>query len=175
MFLKPIKVNFDWSIFLNADYSECETSCIKHQVYELKDIHDTYGGFPESYSYHNTKINQLWWNPTQINVSTIGSQINMEIVTISSIKQPPGCIIPWHRDTFYQINKKFPDRKDLKVRANIYLEDWKMGHFIQYNDTVDTHWSAGQGLMWDSTVMHLGANAGFNPKYTLQISGFLLD
>jgi hypothetical protein len=175
MFFKKINVKYNWSIFLNANYSECETSCIKHQVHELTDIHENYGGFPKTYTYHNTKINQLWWDRSQIDFDAIGQQLGMDIVTISSIRQPPGCVIPWHRDTFFQINQRFPDRTDLKVRTNIYLENWKMGHFIQHSDNIDTHWHAGQGLMWDSEVLHLGANAGFEPKHTLQISGFLLD
>jgi len=35
-----------------------------------------------------------------------------------------------------------------------------------------THWEAGQGFIWDSGPLHLSANAGMKPKYTLQISGF---
>jgi len=97
----------------------------------------------------------------------------MEVVTVSSILQPPGGVIPLHRDMFYQINKKYPERKELKVRANIYLEDWKLGHFIQYDDVVSTHWKQGQGFLWDSSILHIGANAGMENKYTLQVSGFL--
>ena len=99
----------------------------------------------------------------------------MEVITVSSILQPPGCIIPWHRDTFFQINKRHPDRTEPKIRANVQLEDWKLGHFIQYDDTVYTHWSTGDTLLWDSEVLHLGANAGMENKYTLQVSGFLKE
>jgi hypothetical protein len=66
------------------------------------------------------------------------------------------------------------------LRANIFLEDYKMGHFIQYqeqgNDQFVTvaDWKAGDALMWDDKVEHLGANCGFEPKYTLQVSGFLV-
>jgi aspartyl/asparaginyl beta-hydroxylase (cupin superfamily) len=102
----------------------------------------------------------------------------MEIVTISTIKQPPGNIIPLHRDTFFQINQRFPDRKELKVRTNIYLEDYKIGQFLQYEmeDSYhnSTHWKQGDGYMWDSQHLHLSANAGLEDKYTLQISGFYL-
>ena len=82
-------------------------------------------------------------------------------------------------DSFYskikkEITKQFPDRTDLKVRANIYLEDWKLGHLIQYNDIVDINWKQGQGWTWDSSVLHLGANAGMQDKFTMQVSGFLL-
>lgn len=172
--IKDIKLNYDFSVFLNADYNQHEGSCIKHQVHELTDIHDKFGGFPKTYKYDNTLIHQLWWDNTQIDFNDIGLQLGMEVVTVSSIVQPPGCTIPLHRDTFFQINKRCPNRKELKVRANIYLEDWKTGHFIQYDDVVGTHWHAGEGFLWDSEVLHLGANAGMEDKYTLQVSGFLL-
>jgi hypothetical protein len=48
-----------------------------------------------------------------------------------------------------------------------------MGHFLQYDDTVVTHWLSGEGFMWDSEVLHVGANAGMENKFTLQVSGFL--
>jgi len=91
--------------------------------------------------------------------------------------QPPGNTIPIHRDTFFQINKKYPNDPRLKVRANIYLQNWDVGHFLQYQDLEknwhnSTHWNAGQGYIWDHNHLHLSANAGMRPKYTLQISGF---
>jgi hypothetical protein len=88
-------------------------------------------------------------------------------------------VVPYHRDTFYQIGKRFPDRTDLKVRANIYLEDYHLGQFIQYVDSADhmhtsVGWSAGEGFLWDSSILHLSSNAGMQDKYTLQVSGFYL-
>lgn len=173
MILEKIKVSYDFAIFLNADYSTHEGSCIKHQMHELTDIHEQYGGFPESYCYENTRIHQLWWNSEQIDFGTLGQQLEMEVVTVSSILQPPGGVIPLHRDMFYQISKQHPNRIETKVRANIYLQNWKLGHFIQYDDIVSTHWKQGEGFLWDDEVLHLGANAGMEPKYTLQVSGFL--
>lgn len=173
--VKNIKLDYDLSVFVKADYTQHTGSCIKHQVRELTDIHDSYGGFPETYKFDNTIIHQLWWDKDQIDYVEIGRQLGMEVVTVSSICQPPGCVIPLHRDTFFQINQRFPDRKEPKVRSNVYLEDWKLGHFIQYNDVVSTHWKSGEGFQWDSSVLHLGANAGMENKYTLQISGFVCE
>lgn len=170
--LLPANLRYDFSIFIDADYDSHEGSCVKHQVYELTDIHEQFGGFPESYCFANTRINQLWWTADQVDFDDIGRQLNIDVVTISSIRQHPGCVVPWHRDTFYQIKQKFPDRQDLRVRANIYLGDWALGHIIQYNDTVDTHWKQGQGWIWDDQILHLGANVGMTDKYTLQVSGF---
>jgi Rieske Fe-S protein len=175
MIIQSVFCNLPINLFLSADYSAHEGSCIKHQIHELTKIHEQFNGFPKSYCLENTKIHQLWWKSDQIDFDHIGRQLNMEVITVSSICQPPGCVVPWHNDTFYQINQRFPDRKETKVRANIFLEDWKMGHFIQYGDEVSTHWKAGQGWLWDSDVLHLGANAGLENKYTLQISGFLIE
>lgn len=169
--LKKIKIDIDFQKFLSCDYPEVG-SCIKHQVDELKDIHEKFGEFPTTYSLENTGIHQKWWTNDEIDFNEFGQKLNMEVVTISSIKQMPGNTIPLHRDTFYQTKKKCPDRKEEPVRANIYLEDWKIGHFIQYENEVSTHWKQGEGFLWNSEVLHLGANAGMEPKYTLQISGF---
>ena len=58
MILKNIKLNYDFDTILSADYAVHEGSCIKHQVHELTDIHDSYGGFPETYCFKNT----ISWN-----------------------------------------------------------------------------------------------------------------
>lgn len=175
--LRIIKLRYDFGPFLSADYASHSGTCIQHQVHELQDIHDKYGGFPKSYTLDNTLIHQLWWTREQIDFDEIGRQLGMDVITISTICQPPGNTVPWHRDTFYQINRRYPDRHELKVRANIHLDDYKMGHFIQYQDNGQlityTNWKAGDGLLWDSSVEHLGTNAGFANKHTMQVSGFL--
>jgi len=177
--IKSVKIDYDLSQFLDADYSVHSGSCIAHQVHELTDIHDQFDGFPDSYDEGNTLIRQLWWDESNVDFNKLGSQLGMEIVTISSILQPPGNVIPLHRDTFFQINKRFPDDTRLKVRANVYLQDWSVGEFIQYERDGawhnSTHWNAGEGWMWDSSHLHVSANAGMRDKYTLQISGFLIE
>ena len=175
--LKEIKIDYPLDIFLNADYSIHSGSCIAHQIHELKDVHNEYG-FGETYDFGNTTIQQLWWAETQIDFNELGKQLDMEVVTVSSILQPPGNVIPLHRDTFFQITKKYPSDDRLKVRANIYLEDWKVGHMLQYKDGVEwknsTHWKASEGYLWSSEPLHLSMNGGMQNKYTLQISGFYL-
>jgi hypothetical protein len=177
--VENIKLDWDFDQFVSADYTIHQGSCINHQVHELKDIHERFGGFPASYCLQNTLIHQLWWTADQVDYQELGRQLNMEVITVSSILQPPGCVVPYHRDTFYQIGKRFPDRTDLKVRANIYLEDYHLGQFIQYVDSADqmhtsVGWSAGEGFLWDSSILHLSSNAGMQDKYTLQVSGFYL-
>ena len=180
--LKKIKPKYDWSYFLppNQDYSVHKGTCLAHQLDELTDIHEEYG-LGETYTSENTVIRQLWYDNTMVDFNDLGKQLNMEVITVSSILQPPGNTIALHRDTFFQIKKRFPDDKRLKVRANIYLEDWKVGHMIQYQDINDLNtwktsdnWKAGEGYLWSSKPLHLSANAGMKDKFTLQVSGFYL-
>jgi hypothetical protein len=178
MILKKITLDCDFSVFLTADYSQHYGSCISYQKREQEDIHALSGGFPKSYHEDNTRIQQLWFDDGDVDYSDLGNQLGIEVITVSSILQPPGNVITLHRDTFFQIKKKFPDDVRTLVRANIYLEDWEVGHIIQYRDETNewnnsTHWKQGEGFLWDSSILHLGANVGLKPKYTLQISGFL--
>lgn len=181
MILKKINLDCDFDFLLDADYSQHRGSCISYQKREQTDIHeDMAKGFPPSYHEENTVIQQLWFDDGQIDYASLGEQLGMEVITVSTILQPPGNVITIHRDMFYQIKKKYPERADQKmVRANVYLQDWEPGHIIQYKDTNgewqnSTHWKQGEGFLWDSDIVHVGANAGFKNKYTLQISGFLI-
>jgi len=173
MFLKQVSINFDSSSYIeDTDWDKYAHNCLGHQAIELKDMHEELGGFPDTYCYENTMFYQKFFERDEIDFDDLGTQVGLEAVSVSMIKQPPGMINPAHKDTFYQINKRFPDDTRLKVRANIQLLDWKMGHFLQFNDTVVTHWKTNTGYAWDSTVLHLAVNAGFEDRYSLQISGF---
>ena len=171
--IQEIHLDIDCNHFLNADYSQHYGSCISYQVREQKDLH--VGGFPKSYTEDNTRIQQLWWDHFPLS----GKDLGMEIITVSTILQPPGNTVTCHRDTFFQINKRYPNDPRKKVRANIYLEDWKPGHLIHYQDEnkewqSSTYWRAGDGFIWDSDHLHLSGNCGLEDKYTLQVSGFVI-
>ena len=173
MFYKEVKIDFDSSFIYDVEWEKFEHDCLGHQQVELKDIHDKVGGFPSSLTHHNTMFYQKFFERDEIDFDNLGDQVGVEAVSISMIKQPPGMVNPMHRDTFYQINKRFPNDPRTKVRANIQLLDWKAGHFLQFNDNVVTYWKANTGYMWDCDVLHLAANAGLEDRYSLQISGFL--
>lgn len=169
---KNIHIKIDYDKFIECDYPDAST-CVNHQKVELSDIHEQYGGFPQSYVLENTRLHQKFWDKDECDFDDLGNKLGIDVITVSSIMQPPGNTIPLHRDTFYQIKKQYPDNDKTIVRANIFLQDWKTGHFLQYDDVVDADWKQGDGHMWDSEVLHIGANNGMHNKYTLQISGFL--
>jgi hypothetical protein len=130
---------------------------------------------PSRYNIHNTTIHQVWWDDAGLK-KQLGQLLNVDVVSISAISQPPGQTIPYHVDHFYKIRTQFPNDNRTHVRANIFLEDWKFGHILQYESDGEwycpTHWRQGEGFMWDNNVPHLSGNNGFDNKYTLQVSGF---
>jgi hypothetical protein len=173
---REVKVDYDFSEILAADHDAHAGTCIFHQQKELDDVYQKFGGMPGSFCTENTTLHQLWWSRDQLDYDALGNMVDIEIVTVSSIRQDPGNTIPYHRDMFYKISQAYPERKETKVRANIFLEPGKLGHFLQF--TVDgchntyTNWKSHTGFVFDSNILHLSSNAGLEPKFTLQISGF---
>lgn len=180
--LQHLSLDFDYSFFLPplADYSVHKGSCISYQREEQNDLYTEYG---DGYSFdeNNTVIQQIWHDVEHPIVKELAKELNIEAKTCSSILQPPGNVVTLHRDTFFKFKKLYPDDTRTKVRANIYLEDWKVGHMIQYQDINDNKkwktsvdWKAGDGFLWSDKVLHLSMNGGMKDKYTLQLSGFYL-
>ena len=83
MYNKKIKFDHNLQNFIDCEYPD-PSSCVKHQVHELEDIHDQYGGFPKTYVFENTIIQQRWWKEDEIDFEFIGNFIGMEAVTITS-------------------------------------------------------------------------------------------
>ena len=172
--LEPIKIDMNTEVFFNVRWEDYRCSCINHQKTEQKDLHPDHT-MPDSLVLDNTAIHQKFFDRDEVDYEELGKQTNMEVISVSVIKQEPGNIIPKHRDMFHKITTEFPDRKSMKVRANIFLEDWKSGHYLEFDEEPCTHWKANEGYILNNQVIHLSANAGLEDKYTLQVSGFYDD
>lgn len=168
--VKPVFLDLDFSTILSADYTAVKGG-FDQPLFKDEGI-----DLPESYCFENTKVHMVWWDRSQIDYGDIGRQLGIEVITVSSIMKEPGTVFPLHRDNF---NSPSWDqaRLDQLIRVLICLEDCKIGHIIQYIEDgkcrTRANWVAGDGFMWDSQVPHLTVNAGMQPKYTMQITGFL--
>jgi len=171
---KPVKLDMDTSIFFNVKWEDYRCSCIQHQKSEQKDLHPD-NKMPESLVLDNTAIHQKFFDRDEVDYKVLGEQLGIRVVSVSAIKQKPGNIIPKHRDMFFKIKEQFPESKEELVRANIFLEDWKSGHYLEFDEQPHYHWKANEGYLINNEVIHLSANAGLEDKYTLQISGFYND
>ena len=56
------------------------------------------------------------------------------------------------------------------------MTDWEQGHFWSYGNHIDTQWRAGDVSTFDwQNLPHSTANAGHNPRVTLQLTGVVTE
>lgn len=94
-------------------------------------------------------------------------------VCTSYYRMMPGTILPTHSDLYTKYVELFNlsgQEKSIR-RAVIFLEDWAPGHYAEYLDSPYTEWKAGYAVEWAYDQLHMAANVGLTPRYTLQITG----
>ena len=85
--------------------------------------------------------------------------------------QYPGEMLNLHIDKQYEMND---DPKQV-ARFFIFLEDWKPGHFLQMG-TSFVQWRKGDLVWFDwPNIPHASANAGWEPRCLIQITGTISD
>jgi hypothetical protein len=83
--------------------------------------------------------------------------------------QRPGEVWNLHID---KLQKWAPDHPEQVMRIMIQLTDWQPGQFWQYGNYNYSQWRAGDVTTFDwANIPHCTANAGFDPRATLQLTG----
>lgn len=83
--------------------------------------------------------------------------------------QWPGQCWNLHID---KLDKWCPEDPGRVGRYFIALTAWEMGHFWNYGNYIHAGWAAGDITTFDwQNVPHSTANAGHNPRVTLQVTG----
>lgn len=80
-------------------------------------------------------------------------------------------LMPPHKDHFNTYCEKFDVSPKDVLRAVVFLEDSKEGHYFCIDDEEYTNWKAGEYFIWDQSEEHAAGNYGLDPRYTLQITG----
>ena len=87
--------------------------------------------------------------------------------------QMPGEVWNLHID---KLEKWATEMPSSVVRIFIHLTDWEQGHFWSYGNFVHTQWRSGDVATFDwQNLPHSTANAGHNPRVTLQLTGVVTD
>jgi hypothetical protein len=87
--------------------------------------------------------------------------------------QIPGQVWNLHID---KLQKWCPEDPDRIVRIFIQLTDWQPGQFWNYGNFMYTGWKAGDVTTFDwQNVPHATANASYDPRVTLQLTGLVTD
>ena len=126
------------------------------------------------------KMNTEIWKTTNIEPtltfsweSFIISQLPLDYAIATVTRQDPGQVLPWHKDRFFMLRKLHPIDPRPVWRFLVFLEDWKIGHILQVNNSMLHHWKAGDVAVWQPGTMHLAANVGLEQKWTCNVTGFL--
>ena len=99
----------------------------------------------------------------------IADQFSLEKSMARIHVQHPGQVWNLHMD---KLEKWMPENPSQVVRYFVQLTDWQQGHFWSYGNYSWTGWFAGDISTFDWwNVPHATANAGHEPRATLQITG----
>ena len=83
--------------------------------------------------------------------------------------QRPGEVWNLHIDKLYKWDPEHPEQV---MRIMIQLTDWQPGQFWSYGNYNYSQWRAGDVTTFDwANIPHATANAGFDPRVTLQLTG----
>jgi hypothetical protein len=88
----------------------------------------------------------------------------------SIYRMNPGCCLPEHGDTYARFRDLHNHDGDIH-RAVVFMEDWQSGHVFEIEKQPIAEWRAGDYVVWKNDTLHLAANVGKTPRYTLQITG----
>lgn len=127
-----------------------------------------------AYNRYNTSYYQQFGDDLPSIATAVAKLSGLAEATVSAIRQPPGNIIPWHQDQYYQLKKRLGTERiqDASIwRYLVFLEDHKPGHFFQVENTPYVQWKAGDVVTFLPNAHHLSANAGLEDKFTMQITG----
>jgi len=115
---------------------------------------------------------QPTWNERFINIYT---GLGWKDVGTSYYRMSTGTILPTHSDLYLRYIElfKLQGQEHRIRRAIVFLEDWKPGHYAEYNNVAKTGWLSGDVIEWAYDAPHMAANMGLEPRYTLQITGWL--
>jgi hypothetical protein len=96
-------------------------------------------------------------------------------VGTSYYRMPTGTVLPPHSDLYLRYIDLFQlqGREHTIRRAIVFLEDWQPGHYAEYMNNAYVNWQAGDTIEWSYDTLHMAANLGPTPRYTLQITGHI--
>jgi hypothetical protein len=153
----------------------------KHLNYINEPFNDTLGrnrwttaGYPDRFSGDmcDMRSSQPSWNKKFIDIF---AGMGWKDIGTSYYRMRTGTVLPTHGDLYVKyINVfKLHGREHRLRRAVVFLEDWKSGHYFEGMGVPLTQWTAGTVMEWTYDTPHMAANIGLEPRYTLQITGWV--
>lgn len=110
-------------------------------------------------------------NPMPNWVNSIAEEVGLTNCGFVIYRMDQLDIMPPHIDHFETYSRIFNvDRNDV-YRAIVFLEDWKPGHYFEYDGNGLVNWKKGDYVIYSTNTPHAASNIGIEPRYTLQVTG----
>jgi hypothetical protein len=112
------------------------------------------------------------WNDKFVKIY---QEMGWKDIGTSYYRMTTGTVLPTHSDLYVRYIKlhNLKGQEHRIRRAIIFLEDWKAGHYSEIAGHGMVNWEAGTALEWEYALPHAAANIGIEPRYTLQITGWV--
>jgi hypothetical protein len=131
-------------------------------------------GYPDKFTGDmcDMRSRQPTWNQRFMDIF---SGMGWKNIGTSYYRMNTGTVLPVHGDLYVKyvsINNLQGQEHRLR-RAIVFLEDWKSGHYFEGLGQSLHNWVAGTVIEWPYNTPHMAANIGLEPRYTLQITGWV--
>lgn len=124
---------------------------------------------------HNSFLGSMYSgkNPMPNWVNSVAEEIGLKKCGFVFYRMDQLDIMPPHVDHFDTYCKVFNVDRDLVHRAIVFVQDWKPGHYFEYDGIGLVNWDKGDYVLYSTDTPHAASNIGIEPRYTLQITGIL--
>jgi hypothetical protein len=125
--------------------------------------------------YHKSFLGSMYngKNPMPEWIDEIPEALGLENCGFVFYRMDQLDIMPPHIDHFETYCKIFNVERHLVYRAIVFLEDWKPGHYFEYDGRGLVNWKQGDYVIYSTDTPHAASNIGIDPRYTLQVTGTL--
>ena len=130
----------------------------------------------KSQGYYNESFSGSMYdsrNPMPDWVDYVANKVGLSNCGYVFYKMETLDIMPDHLDHFETCERVFGVPRSNTYRALVLLEDWKPGHYLEFNGKGIVNWKAGDYALWSADIPHAASNIGIEDRYTLQITGEL--
>lgn len=125
--------------------------------------------FHKNYSLPNNDLPQAF--DTEVpNYEKFPLELGLINATVSWTSIEPGQSIPVHSDTFYKLRQKYNVDITQCLRYLVFLQDWQLGHFVEFEDFKIEKWKKGDVYRFDYRSPHCASNASNDRFVTCQVS-----
>ena len=127
-------------------------------------------GFHENYFSESNNLAQGFGDQLPKSCENFFTELGIKVGTISWTCIEPARVIPTHNDAFYKLRTEHGVDIDDCVRYLIFLQDWELGHMVEFDKQPITKWKKGDVWVFDHLEYHCAANTSNNNFVTCQVN-----